>query len=261
MTTSSQNPGTLAGRVAIVTGGARGLGYSLAGALATQGARVALLDLLENVTDAAIELSAEHGVDAVGVRCDVTDQDGVERCFAEVGEQFGTPDILVTAAGITLWGDSVDVTAEQWRKVLAVNLDGTFFAAQSFARALLADDRPGSAVFISSMSGRIVNVPQFQASYNASKAAVSHLAKSLAVEWAKAGIRVNSIAPGYFLSDMTRQFTEQNPELAADWVSRIPAGRMGEPVDLHGLVTFLASGASDYLTGQDLAIDGGYTAI
>jgi sorbose reductase len=111
------------------------------------------------------------------------------------------------------------------------------------------------------MSGSIVNVPQFQASYNASKAAVAHLAKSLAVEWAPRGIRVNSISPGYFLSDMTRQFTEQNPELAAEWVARIPAGRMGEPRDLHGLVTFLASDAAAYLTGQDLVIDGGYTAI
>lgn len=261
MTSSNPHTGTLADRIAVVTGGARGLGFSIAGALAAQGARVALLDLLDTVTDAAAELSATHGVQAVGIRCDVTDQNGVEACFAEVRASLGTPDVLVTAAGITAWADSVDITAEQWRKVFAVNLDGTFFAAQSFARALIAEQRPGSAVFISSMSGHIVNVPQSQASYNASKAAVGHLAKSLAVEWAPAGIRVNGIAPGYFLSDMTRQFTEQNPELASNWVARIPAGRMGEPADLHGLVTYLASDASAYLTGQDLVIDGGYTAI
>ncbi|MET0714179.1 MAG: SDR family oxidoreductase, partial [Mycetocola sp.] len=113
----------------------------------------------------------------------------------------------------------------------------------------------------SSMSGFIVNEPQFQASYNSSKAAVSHLATSLAVEWASGGIRVNAIAPGYFLSDMTREFTEANPELAEQWIGRIPAGRMGEPEDLHGLVTYLASESSSYLTGQSIIIDGGYTAV
>jgi NAD(P)-dependent dehydrogenase (short-subunit alcohol dehydrogenase family) len=142
-----------------------------------------------------------------------------------------------------------------------VNLNGTFYATQSFARRLLTSGRPGSAVLISSMSGLIVNVPQFQASYSASKAAVSHVARSLAVEWAPAGIRVNAIAPGYFLSDMTRQFTEQNPELAKTWTDAIPLGRMGQPEDLHGLLTFLASDASAYITAQTLVIDGGYTAL
>jgi len=105
------------------------------------------------------------------------------------------------------------------------------------------------------------NVPQFQASYNASKAAVIHLAKSLAVEWAPAGIRVNALSPGYTLSDMTRQFMDANPDLRDQWVSTIPAGRMGDPEDLVGMTTFLASPASSYLTGQSLVIDGGYTAI
>jgi NAD(P)-dependent dehydrogenase (short-subunit alcohol dehydrogenase family) len=155
----------------------------------------------------------------------------------------------------------VDVPAEVWKKVLAVNLDGTFFAAQAFARRALAAGGPASAIFVSSMSAFIVNEPQFQASYNSSKAAVSHLAASLAVEWASAGIRVNAIAPGYFLSDMTREFTEQNPDLAEQWIGRIPAGRMGEPEDLHGLVTYLASESSSYLTGQSIVIDGGYTAV
>ena len=144
--------------------------------------------------------------------------------------------------------------------MIDINLNGTFFSAQSFARPLLAEGRGGSAIFVSSMSGRIVNIPQRQASYNSSKAAVDQLAKSLAVEWAPA-IRVNAIAPGYILSDMTRQFTEANPQLAADWVSAIPAGRMGDPSDLDGAVLLLASSASSYLTGQSLVIDGGYTAL
>lgn len=250
----------LAGRVAVVTGGARGIGYSLASALARQGVSVGLLDLLPDVAGSAKRLADETGVATASAQVDVTDAASVEAAFAAVRDQLGTPDLLVTAAGITIWGDSAEVDPGTWSKVIGVNLSGTFFSTQAFARPLLAEGREGSAILISSMSGRVVNVPQHQASYNASKAAVDQLAKSLAVEWAPA-IRVNAIAPGYILSDMTRQFTEANPELAADWVSMIPAGRMGEPADLDGVVLLLASSASSYLTGQTLVIDGGYTAI
>lgn len=251
----------LKGQTAIITGGARGLGYSLAAALAAQGVNVALLDLLPTVEVSAQKLVSAHGVSSRGYVVDVTDSDAVESAFALASEEVGVPSILITADGITIWGDSVDVPAPVWRRVMSVNLDGTFFAAQAFARRALAAGRPASAIFISSMSGFIVNQPQFQASYNSSKAAVSHLATSLAVEWAPSGIRVNAIAPGYFLSDMTREFTAANPELATQWISTVPAGRMGEPEDLHGLVTYLASNASSYLTAQTIVIDGGYTAL
>lgn len=248
-------------RPAVITGGARGLGYSIAGALARSGNPVALLDVLDDVYDAADRLATDTGVATHAAVADVTDPHSLDAGFTAAEQALGTARVLVTAAGITIWNDSVDVSADEWRKVLAVNLDGTFFAAQQFGRRLLAAGLSGSAVFLSSMSGSIVNVPQHQASYNASKAAVTQLAKSLAVEWAPAGIRVNAIAPGYFLSEMTRQFTAANPELSADWTARIPLGRMGEPSDLHGLVTFLASDASAYLTAQELIIDGGYTAV
>jgi NAD(P)-dependent dehydrogenase (short-subunit alcohol dehydrogenase family) len=251
----------LGGRTAIITGGARGLGYSLATALARQGMRVALLDVLPSVEASAERLAAEHGVEARGWVVDVTDADAIETAFAQAEAELGVSSVLITAAGITIWGESVDVPTDTWKKVMAVNLDGTFFAAQAFARRALAAGNPASAIFVSSMSAFIVNEPQFQASYNSSKAAVSHLAASLAVEWASAGIRVNAVAPGYFLSDMTREFTEANPQLAELWTGRIPVGRMGEPEDLHGLVTYLASESSSYLTGQSIVIDGGYTAV
>ncbi|MBC7725593.1 MAG: SDR family oxidoreductase [Burkholderiaceae bacterium] len=251
----------LPGQTAIITGGARGLGYSLATALAGQGVKVGLLDILPLVGDSAATLAAEFGVETAGVVTDVTDAASVEAGFAAVRDTLGTPTILITAAGVTTWGDSVDVTPEEWARVVNINLTGTFFATQSFARPLIGAGATASAVLISSMSARVVNVPQRQTSYNATKAAVDQLGASLAVEWASEGIRVNAIAPGYFLSDMTRQFTEKNPELAADWIARIPLGRMGEPRDLHGLVLLLASDASSYLTGQSLVIDGGYTAI
>jgi len=254
------NP-NLSGKTAVVTGGARGIGLAVARSLAAEGMNVALLDLLDNVAEVALRIADEYGVQAVGQRLDVTDQDATDAAFKTVTERIGTPRVLLTAAGIEINGDSIDVTAKDWRKVIDVNLTGTFFSAQAFGRGLLEARLSGSAVLIASMSGLIVNVPQWAASYNSSKAAVAHLGKSLAVEWASSDIRVNSIAPGYVLTDLTRAIIEREPELEADWVSRIPQGRMATPEDLTGLVTFLASDASSYLTGQQIVIDGGYTAV
>ena len=250
-----------AGSTAVVTGGGRGIGLTIARGLAAEGANVALLDILDDVQQTAQALAGEFGVQAVGVGADVTDAAALDAAFAEAERAVGTADILVTSAGITIWGASVDVSPADWQRVLDINLNGTFYACQSFARRLLAQGRPGSAILVSSMSGEIVNVPQFQASYNASKAAVSHLGRSLAVEWAKDGIRVNAISPGYTLSDMTRQFMDANPDLRAEWESLIPMGRMGTPEDLLGMVVLLASAESSYITGQSLVIDGGYTLI
>ncbi|MGN8553137.1 UNVERIFIED_CONTAM: SDR family oxidoreductase [Microbacterium sp. SLM126] len=251
----------LAGKTAVVTGGARGIGLSVARALAAEGMNVALLDLLDGVSAAADQIAQDFGVRAYGQRLDVTDQDATNAAFDAVRDELGTPQVLLTAAGIEINGDSIDVAASDWRKVIDVNLTGTFFASQAFGRGLLQAGLPGSAILIASMSGLIVNVPQWAASYNSSKAAVAHLAKSLAVEWAQADIRVNAMSPGYVLTDLTRQIIEREPELEADWVSLIPQGRMATPEDLTGLVVFLASDASRYITGQQLVIDGGYTAV
>jgi NAD(P)-dependent dehydrogenase (short-subunit alcohol dehydrogenase family) len=246
----------LEGKVAVVTGGARGLGLSMARALARHGVRIGLVDLLEEVEGSAAALP-----DAVGTTADVTSAEDVAAAFARVSEQLGSPSLLVNAAGITVWEDSLDATPESWRRVIDINLTGTFLCCQALGRACRDDGHPGAIVNVSSMSGRVVNVPQHQTSYNASKAAVDQLTKSLAVEWAELGVRVNAVAPGYFLSDMTRQFTESNPELAERWQGMIPAGRMGEPQDLDGLVVFLCSDASAYIVGQSIVIDGAYTAI
>lgn len=251
----------LTGKTAVVTGGARGIGYTVARALAAEGADVAILDLLDTVEESAARIASDFGVRTVGMHLDVTDQEATKSAFAGIREQLGVPQILLTAAGIEINGDSVDVTAEAWRKVIDVNLTGTFFSAQAFGKGLLDAGLEGSAILIASMSGLIVNVPQWAASYNSSKAAVAHLGRSLAVEWASSGIRVNSIAPGYVLTDLTRQILEREPELEAGWVALIPQGRMATPDDLTGLVVFLASGASTYLTGQQIVIDGGYTAV
>lgn len=246
---------------AIVTGGGRGLGFAMAETLGQVGHPIGLVDVLPEVAQTASELGARLDVPAMGLVVDVRDPAAVESAFETLRAELGIPEVLVTAAGVVQWGDSVDVTPEDWQRVLDINLNGTFFACQSFARQVLAAGGQGSAILISSMSAQVVNVPQIQASYHASKAAVTMLAKSLGVEWATRGIRVNAIEPGYTLSDMTRQFMDANPDLRKQWEEMIPARRMGTPEDLLGAVRFLASDDSSYVTGQSIVIDGGYTAI
>ncbi|KAI6865292.1 NAD(P)-binding protein, partial [Hortaea werneckii] len=164
-----------------------------------------------------------------------------------------------TSAGFTENFDAISYPYDRMQKLWGVNVDGTYLFATGVARHLLERKSPGSMVFIGSMSGAIVNVPQPQAPYNAAKAAVRHLGASLAVEWAHAGIRVNTISPGYMLTALTKKILDDNPELAHKWTSLIPVGKMGRPEDLMGAVTFLLSEASGYVTGAELRVDGGYT--
>jgi len=251
----------LAGQVAVITGGARGLGLTMAQALAKWGTKIALLDILADVPNSAETAQRESGVESVGLVTDVTDDASVAAAFADVGRTLGSPSILINAAGITTWEDSIDVSKESWQRVIDINLTGTFLCCQALARACTAAGKGGVIVNVSSMSAQVVNVPQHQASYHASKAGVDMLTKALAVEWAPIGIRVNAIAPGYMLSEMTRQFTAANPELAEQWKNMVPAGRLGEPADLEALAVFLCSARSSYLMGQSIVIDGAYTAV
>ena len=251
----------LAGQVAVITGGARGLGLSMAQALARWKTKIALLDVLEDVKGSAETIQRELDVESLGVVADVTDDRSIAAAFAEVSRTLGSPNILINAAGITVWEDSIDVSKESWQRVIDINLTGTFLCCQALARTCKATEQSGVIVNVSSMSARVVNLPQHQTSYHASKAGVEMLTKALAVEWAPMGIRVNAIAPGYMLSEMTRQFTTANPDLAERWRNMIPAGRMGEPSDLEALVVFLCSDKSSYLLGQSIVIDGAYTAV
>ena len=251
----------LVGRVAMVTGGGRGLGLAVARRLAADGADVVLLDLIDDVVSAARELGHTSGREVTGVRCDVTDEAQVTAAFDEVTAGGGTPDILVNAAGIALGTPAVETSAVAWRRVLDVNLTGTFLVCREFARRLIAAGKPGAVVNVSSMSGHVVNVPQTQVAYNVSKAGVSMLTKSLAIELLPHGIRVNAIAPGYFASDMTKDFLARHPAMRHEWVARTPVGRMGEPHELGGLVAYLVGDESTYVIGQDILIDGGYTLV
>lgn len=253
----------LLGRVAVVTGGARGLGYAMAEALADAGADVALLDRLDAVGAAADELQHRSGRTCIGVRADVTAEASVTEAFDTITRDLGIADVLVNSAGITLGTPLIETTVESWQRVFDVNVKGTFIASREFARRHVdaARSTPASIVNVSSMSAFAVNIPQTQAAYNTSKAAVSMFTKSAAIEWWPHGIRVNAIAPGYFASDMTRDFVAANPDMAEDWVRRIPAGRMGEPGELGDLLVYLASERSSYVVGQSILIDGGYTSV
>jgi NAD(P)-dependent dehydrogenase (short-subunit alcohol dehydrogenase family) len=251
----------LEGKVAVVTGGARGLGLEMADALAEMGCVVALLDVGDGVEVSAAQLGERRGGQTIGLRADVTDDAALAAVLGRVVDELGTPSVLVNAAGVTAWSEAEAMPAAEWRRVVDINLTGTFLMCQAFARTVFAADGSGSIVNVSSMSAFVVNVPQRQAAYNTSKAGVDQLTRSLAVEWVERGIRVNAISPGYFLSDMTRQFIDANPETGEGWRARVPAGRLGEPADLRGLVVYLASDASRYVVGESVVIDGGYTLV
>ncbi|MGO1770103.1 MAG: SDR family oxidoreductase [Microbacterium sp.] len=251
----------LDGRVAVVVGGARGLGLAMATALAGRGADVALFDVLPGVDDEAGALAQSAGVRSVGMHVDVSDEDSLASGLERLERELGVATILVNAAGVALGTPAIEMTREQWQRVIDVNLTGAMLASQHFARRVIAAGLEATIVNISSMSGVIVNVPQQQTAYNVSKAGVAMLTKSLAIEWLPLGIRVNAIAPGYFASDMTRDFAAEHPEMAAGWVDRTPAGRMGRPEELGELVVYLASDRSRFVVGQSIVIDGGYTIV
>ncbi|KKY36179.1 putative d-arabinitol dehydrogenase [Diaporthe ampelina] len=260
---------SLQGNVGVVTGGARGLGLVMGQGMVVSGADLAIVDM--NKDEAEVQAQAlmdQFKKDNPNARkspkvtahfADVSDPDSVSACIADILARHGKIDNLVTSAGFTENYNATDYPIERMRKLFAVNVDGTYLFATAVARHLMERKAKGSMVFIGSMSGSIVNVPQPQAPYNSAKAAVRHLAASLAVEWAHANIRVNCISPGYMLTALTQKILDDNPDLRKQWISLIPQGKMGQPEDLMGPLTFLLSDAAAYVTGADLRVDGGYT--
>jgi NAD(P)-dependent dehydrogenase (short-subunit alcohol dehydrogenase family) len=248
----------LKGRTALVTGGARGLGLAMARALGAHGARLMLMDRDETTLRTAVAALAGEGIETRSITGDVTVPADTARAVAEMRAAWQRVDIGVCNAGVARNVAAEEMTLEQWDAIMAVNLTGVFFTAQGCARAMI-EQHSGSIVMIASMSGLIVNVPQQQAAYNISKAGVIMAAKSLAVEWARYGIRVNAIAPGYMRTDMTAPFIA-DPALGGVWLDLTPMKRAGDPTELGGAVVFLASDASSFTTGHTLVVDGGYVA-
>ncbi len=246
----------LTGKKAVVTGGSRGIGQSIAVAFAEAGADVALLDVGNSAE--SVEKVKKLGRDCFALTADVGNEKEVNEAFAEVEKRFGTVDILFNNAGICICEPAEEMTYEDWRKVINVNLDAQFLVARAAGRIMIKNGKGGAIISTASMSGYIVNVPQPQVAYNASKAAVIHLTKSLAVEWARFNIRVNSISPGYTATPMGSLVP---PERSKNWFVVAPMKRMCLPEELQGAVLYLASDASTYTTGCDIVIDGGYTCV
>jgi NAD(P)-dependent dehydrogenase (short-subunit alcohol dehydrogenase family) len=247
----------LTGRTAVVTGSTRGLGRAFARALAEAGANIVIVG--RNAAGAA-EVEQELGALGVGtlvVLADMTVRADIERMLAEGVDRFGRIDVLVNNAGACIHKPALEVTDEEWRDVMGVNLDGLWIASQVFGRHMI-ESGGGVIVNIGSMSASIVNRPQWQPAYNASKAAVHHLTRSLAAEWAPHGVRVNALAPGYMHTDMTPL---HEPRFQRYWIEDTPQQRAGEPDELAGAIVFLASDASSFMTGSVLTIDGGYSVF
>ncbi len=250
----------LKGRKAIVTGGSRGIGKGLAEALAAHGADVAIvvkssMDRAETLVD---ELKVS-GVDSFAIKADVADEDDVKRMVQTVVDRWGRIDILVNNAGIVLPANAEDCTLDSWRQTMAVNLDGVFLTSQAVGRQMIKQ-KSGSIINIGSMSGRIVNWPFRHAAYNVSKAGVHMLTKCLATEWAEHGIRVNAIAPGYIMTELTDEVLKEHPTVVSEhWAKGAVQNRIGTVEELAGVTIYLASGASSFTTGEIVTVDGGLT--
>jgi NAD(P)-dependent dehydrogenase (short-subunit alcohol dehydrogenase family) len=245
----------LRGKRALVTGGSSGIGKRVALAYAQAGAEVAIAARhSEALEEVAGELSAAGGR-VVPVPCDVTQPDQVTGMLDRVVAELGGVDVAVCNAGIISLVPMLDMPPEEFLRIQSTNVTGVFLTAQAAARAMVRQGRGGVIINTASMSGHIINIPQQVGHYCASKAAVIHLTRAMAVEFAPHKIRVNSVSPGYILTELVEPYTEYH----ALWEPKIPLGRLGRPEELAGLYLYLASEASSYMTGSDIVIDGGYS--
>ena len=245
----------LDGKVALVTGGGRGIGQVVAAGIAKAGAAIAIFS--RTGAGETVKMIEGAGGKAIDIIADVTDESQVDAGIAKIFERFGSLDIVFNNAGICIHKDTFESSIAEWREVMDINLTGEYIVARAAGRAMYERGIKGSIINMASMSGSVVNIPQWQASYNSSKAGVIHMTRSLAVEWAPYGIRVNSISPGYIGTPMS---VDTPQELRDAWMPLIPQERMGDPEELMPPILYLASPASGYTTGSDVIVDGGYSA-
>jgi len=251
----------LKGQVAIVTGCSGGLGVQMAKALANQGANIIVVARRQNkIEEVAKEIAEEFGVETLPVRCDITSTEQVEAMVDTVVEKFGRVDILINNAGTGAVAPAEDITDEQFENEMNIDLFGSFRVARAVAKKAMIGAKYGRIINIASMYGLVGNKIAGSSPYHAAKGGVVNLTRALAAEWGKYNITVNSICPGYFYTDLTRatldsDFFQQNAK------TMIPEERYGETGELDTAAIFLASPASSYVTGVNLAVDGGYTCM
>lgn len=248
----------LDGKIALVTGGARGIGYATCAALAEAGAHAIIADVRADAAEEAAEKLRVQGLSVSALALDVTSVESVNAAHDAVIKAHGRIDVLVNNAGTARsFIKAEEMGDEDWLAVLDVNLNGVFWCAHAFGRTMIAQ-KSGVIVNIGSMSGFIVNRPQEQSQYNASKAAVHHLTRSLAGEWAPHGVRVNAVAPTYIDTELL-DYVKKDEKLMGYWLGGTPMGRLGQPSEIASVVLFLASDASSLMTGAVVTADGGYT--
>ena len=247
----------LSNRVAVITGGGRNIGLACAHALAEAGAKIIIAEIDREVAAVGHQELTKAGFESEVLQLDVTNPADVDAAAEQVANLHGGVDILVCNAGVAFNTPAEEMPGEEWLKVIDINLNGVFWCCRAFGRHMLKAGK-GSIINIGSMSGIISNKPQPQCHYNASKAAVHMLTKSLAAEWADRGVRVNAVAPTYIETAMTRRGMD-NPEWFQTWLEMTPMSRVGQPPEIASVVLFLASDASSLMTGSIVVADGGYT--
>ena len=246
----------LSGKTALITGGNQGIGFAIAEGLARHGARIVIANRRADQGEAAAQRLIAEGLAAEAVQADVADGASVAGMVATVLERHGHIDILVNSAAVIVRKPVEELTEEEWEFVMDVNVKGTFLCCREVGRHMI-ERRSGKIINISSNVSQVIQ--PLRSVYAVSKAAVSHLTRALAVEWATHGINVNALAPGPTVTDFNRQYLEDHPQDKQRAINGIPMARLGAPADHVGAAVFLASSASDYVTGQTLLVDGGST--